>query len=31
MTTDYRRIVRDGLWDNNIVFSQTLALCPRWR
>ena len=28
MTTDYRRIVRDGLWDNNIVFSQTLALCP---
>lgn len=28
MTTDYSRIVRDGLWDNNIVFSQTLALCP---
>lgn len=28
MTTDYRRIVRDGLWDNNIVFSQNLALCP---
>jgi len=28
MRTDYRRIVRDGLWDNNIVFSQTLALCP---
>lgn len=28
MTTDYRRIVLDGLWDNNIVFSQTLALCP---
>jgi len=28
VTTDYRRIVRDGLWDNNIVFSQTLALCP---
>lgn len=28
MNTDYRRIVRDGLWDNNIVFSQTLALCP---
>lgn len=28
MNTDYRRIVRDGLWDNNIVFSQKLALCP---
>jgi electron transport complex protein RnfE len=28
MTTDYGRIVRDGLWDNNIVFSQNLALCP---
>jgi H+/Na+-translocating ferredoxin:NAD+ oxidoreductase subunit E len=28
MNTDYTRIVRDGLWDNNIVFSQTLALCP---
>jgi len=28
MTTDYLRIVRDGLWDNNIVLSQTLALCP---
>jgi electron transport complex protein RnfE len=28
MTTDYKRIVRDGLWDNNIVFSQSLALCP---
>jgi len=28
VTTDYRRIVLDGLWDNNIVFSQTLALCP---
>jgi len=25
---DYRRIVRDGLWDNNVVFSQMLALCP---
>ena len=28
MSTDYRRIIRDGLWDNNIVFSQSLALCP---
>lgn len=25
---DYRQIVRDGLWDNNVVFSQLLALCP---
>lgn len=25
---DYRRIIRDGLWDNNVVFSQLLALCP---
>lgn len=28
MMTDYPRIIRDGLWDNNIVFSQNLALCP---
>jgi Na+-translocating ferredoxin:NAD+ oxidoreductase subunit E len=28
MSTDYRRITRDGLWDNNIVFAQALALCP---
>lgn len=27
-TTDYRRIARDGLWDNNVVFAQLLALCP---
>jgi electron transport complex protein RnfE len=26
--TDYRRIVRQGLWDNNIVLGQMLALCP---
>ncbi len=25
---DYHRIMRDGLWDNNVVFSQLLALCP---
>ena len=25
---DYRRIARDGLWDNNVVFAQMLALCP---
>jgi electron transport complex protein RnfE len=24
----YARIARDGLWDNNVVFSQMLALCP---
>jgi Na+-translocating ferredoxin:NAD+ oxidoreductase subunit E len=28
MKTDYRRITRDGLWDNNIVFAQALGLCP---
>jgi electron transport complex protein RnfE len=28
MKNDYKRIARDGLWDNNIVFSQMLALCP---
>jgi electron transport complex protein RnfE len=26
--TDYARIIRDGLWDNNVVFTQRLALCP---
>jgi electron transport complex protein RnfE len=28
MSTDYRRIVSDGLWDNNVVLAQMLALCP---
>ena len=28
MTMSYRRIARDGFWDNNVVMSQTLALCP---
>ena len=28
MSVDYSRIVRDGLWDNNVVFTQSLALCP---
>ena len=28
MSSDFRKISRDGLWDNNIVFSQLLALCP---
>ena len=28
MATSYRRIALDGLWSNNIVFAQLLALCP---
>ena len=28
MSTDYKRIWRDGIWDNNVVFAQMLALCP---
>jgi electron transport complex protein RnfE len=28
METSYRKITRDGIWDNNVVFSQLLALCP---
>ncbi len=28
MSTDYKRIARDGFWDNNIVFAQALGLCP---
>jgi electron transport complex protein RnfE len=28
MSTDYTRLTRDGLWDNNVVFAQGLALCP---
>ena len=24
----YKTITRDGLWDNNVVFGQLLALCP---
>jgi electron transport complex protein RnfE len=28
MSNDYSRIVKDGLWDNNVVFAQMLALCP---
>ncbi len=28
MSNDYARIARDGLWDNNVVFAQGLALCP---
>jgi electron transport complex protein RnfE len=26
--TDWPRIARDGLWDNNVLMVQTLALCP---
>lgn len=28
MINNYRKITRDGIWDNNVVFSQLLALCP---
>lgn len=28
MATEYRRIVRDGLWDNNGVFAMLLGMCP---
>ena len=28
MSHDYLRLTRDGLWNNNIVFAQALALCP---
>jgi electron transport complex protein RnfE len=28
MAVNYRTITRNGLWDNNVVFSQNLALCP---
>ncbi len=24
----YQRIARDGVWDNNVVMAQSLALCP---
>lgn len=28
MASQYQTIARSGLWDNNIVFGQLLALCP---
>ncbi len=28
MSTNYGRLARDGVWDNNVVFAQLLALCP---
>jgi len=28
MSVSYRQIAKDGLWRNNVVFAQILALCP---
>jgi len=28
MTGKYKTIIKDGIWENNVVFSQMLALCP---
>ncbi len=28
MKPEFAKITRDGLWDNNIVFSQSIGLCP---
>jgi electron transport complex protein RnfE len=28
MSNDYKRIVKDGLWDNNGAFSMLLGMCP---
>lgn len=28
MNPEFQKITRDGLWDNNIVFSQSIGLCP---
>ncbi|MES9965983.1 MAG: electron transport complex subunit E [Sedimenticola sp.] len=28
MSSNYGRIAKDGIWDNNIVFAQALGLCP---
>jgi electron transport complex protein RnfE len=28
MSNNFKRIAKDGIWDNNIVFAQALALCP---
>lgn len=27
-TNSYKQVMQDGLWDNNIIFTQMLALCP---
>ncbi len=26
--SDFKTLMKDGLWDNNVVFAQMLALCP---
>jgi electron transport complex protein RnfE len=28
MNPEFKKIVRDGLWNNNIAFSQSIGLCP---
>ncbi|MDD5033914.1 MAG: electron transport complex subunit E [Methylococcaceae bacterium] len=28
MNAEFGKITRDGLWDNNIIFSQSIGLCP---
>ena len=28
LSEPYRKIAKDGLWDNNAVLTQNLALCP---
>lgn len=28
MANNYTQVLRDGLWDNNVIFTQMLALCP---
>jgi H+/Na+-translocating ferredoxin:NAD+ oxidoreductase subunit E len=28
MSTSYRQLAADGIWNNNVVFAQMLALCP---
>jgi electron transport complex protein RnfE len=28
MSTSIKTLVRDGFWDNNVVFAQMIALCP---
>ena len=28
MSGHYGKLIKDGLWDNNVVFSQMIALCP---
>jgi hypothetical protein len=31
MSNDYRSIIKEGLWDQNVVFSQMLACVRPWR